>query len=77
MTKRFHSLTVFSFIGTHQCGPCPVKAIYKGYCSVKYDTAFVFAEVNSDIVHWTVLPNDEYVVKEIQKNRQVKFIRLR
>lgn len=37
-------------------GPCPVAAVKKGICTVKYDTAFVFSEVNADEVHWELLP---------------------
>lgn len=38
--------------GEFCCGPCPVAAIKEGNLGVKYDAAFVFAEVNADIIHW-------------------------
>lgn len=40
--------------GKFCCGPCPVAAIKEGNLSVKYDAAFIFAEVNADIVEWIV-----------------------
>lgn len=51
--------------GIFTCGPCPVMAVYKGYCDVNYDTGFVFAEVNSDEVHWSVSPARDFKVKEV------------
>ncbi|XP_078725034.1 protein-glutamine gamma-glutamyltransferase K-like [Lampetra fluviatilis] len=38
--------------GVFRCGPAPVVAVKKGDINLKYDTAFVFAEVNSDRVFW-------------------------
>ncbi|XP_066443353.1 protein-glutamine gamma-glutamyltransferase 5-like [Eleutherodactylus coqui] len=38
--------------GTFCCGPAPVKAVKEGDVDVDYDVAFVFAEVNGDVVHW-------------------------
>ncbi|XP_076581081.1 protein-glutamine gamma-glutamyltransferase 2-like [Chaetodon auriga] len=38
--------------GVYCCGPAPVKAILQGEADLKYDVAFVFAEVNADIVKW-------------------------
>ncbi|KAM8920215.1 protein-glutamine gamma-glutamyltransferase 2 [Lycaon pictus] len=38
--------------GTYCCGPVPVRAIKEGDLSTKYDAAFVFAEVNADVVNW-------------------------
>ncbi|XP_034032841.1 protein-glutamine gamma-glutamyltransferase 2 [Thalassophryne amazonica] len=40
--------------GIFCCGPCPVTAIKEGTLQVKYDTPFVFAEVNADIIYWIV-----------------------
>ncbi|XP_037621885.1 protein-glutamine gamma-glutamyltransferase 2 [Sebastes umbrosus] len=40
--------------GEYCCGPCPVTAIKEGNLGVKYDTPFIFAEVNADIIHWIV-----------------------
>ncbi|XP_041820966.1 protein-glutamine gamma-glutamyltransferase 2-like isoform X2 [Chelmon rostratus] len=38
--------------GVFCCGPAPVNAILQGEANLKYDVAFVFAEVNADIVKW-------------------------
>ncbi|XP_073539963.1 protein-glutamine gamma-glutamyltransferase 5-like [Phyllobates terribilis] len=40
--------------GTYCCGPAPVKAIKEGDVDVDYDVAFVFTEVNGDVVHWVL-----------------------
>ncbi|KAM9836617.1 LOW QUALITY PROTEIN: protein-glutamine gamma-glutamyltransferase 2-like [Aulostomus maculatus] len=38
--------------GTHCCGPAPVSGILQGEVNLKYDTPFVFSEVNADIIKW-------------------------
>ncbi|KAG7455046.1 hypothetical protein MATL_G00252350 [Megalops atlanticus] len=38
--------------GTFRCGPASLAAIRRGLVYHKYDTAFVFAEVNSDKIYW-------------------------
>ncbi|KAJ8011743.1 hypothetical protein DPEC_G00061430 [Dallia pectoralis] len=38
--------------GTFCCGPASVTAIRTGQVYLKYDTPFVFAEVNSDKIYW-------------------------
>ncbi|XP_059915075.1 protein-glutamine gamma-glutamyltransferase K [Gadus macrocephalus] len=38
--------------GTFRCGPASVNAIRAGQVFLKYDTPFVFAEVNSDKIYW-------------------------
>uniref|UniRef100_A0A8C7NEE6 Protein-glutamine gamma-glutamyltransferase K n=1 Tax=Oncorhynchus mykiss TaxID=8022 RepID=A0A8C7NEE6_ONCMY len=38
--------------GTFRCGPASVTAIRTGQVYHKYDTPFVFAEVNSDKIYW-------------------------
>ncbi|KAM4031352.1 protein-glutamine gamma-glutamyltransferase 5-like [Anomaloglossus baeobatrachus] len=40
--------------GTYCCGPAPVKAIKEGNVDVDYDVAFVFTEVNGDVIHWVL-----------------------
>nr|KAG5707194.1 hypothetical protein BaRGS_017878 [Batillaria attramentaria] len=44
--------------GVFQCGPCPVTAVKKGEIHIGYDTAFVFSEVNAEVVHWVVEDGD-------------------
>ncbi|TRY99706.1 hypothetical protein DNTS_025243 [Danionella cerebrum] len=38
--------------GTFRCGPASLAAIRSGQVYLKYDTPFVFAEVNSDKIYW-------------------------
>ncbi|XP_072371647.1 protein-glutamine gamma-glutamyltransferase 2-like [Scyliorhinus torazame] len=40
--------------GIYCCGPAPVKAIKNGNVNLKFDTPFVFAEVNADFASWVV-----------------------
>ncbi|XP_034724648.1 protein-glutamine gamma-glutamyltransferase 5-like [Etheostoma cragini] len=40
--------------GVYCCGPAPVVAILNGETDIKYDTPFVFAEVNADCIQWLV-----------------------
>ena len=37
-----------------RCGPASVKAIKDGEVYHRYDTGFIFAEVNGDRVHWEI-----------------------
>lgn len=46
--------------GTYCCGPASVAAIKRGDCSVNYDTAFVFSEVNADKIVWCRLKEDKW-----------------
>uniref|UniRef100_A0A668T956 Transglutaminase-like domain-containing protein n=1 Tax=Oreochromis aureus TaxID=47969 RepID=A0A668T956_OREAU len=57
-TLKNSAMVLFSF-GVFRCGPCPVTAIKEGNLGVKYDTPFVFAEVNADIIHWIVQRNGQ------------------
>ncbi|XP_060897697.1 protein-glutamine gamma-glutamyltransferase 5-like [Labrus mixtus] len=43
--------------GVFCCGPSPKAAILNGDTDIKYDTPFVFAEVNADSVDWLVKPD--------------------
>ncbi|KAH6946248.1 hypothetical protein HPB50_012451 [Hyalomma asiaticum] len=38
--------------GTYKLGPCSVMAVKKGETGYMYDSPFVFAEVNADVVYW-------------------------
>lgn len=42
------------FLGSFQCGPCPVKAVKEGDVYLPFDGKFVYAEVNADKVYWIV-----------------------
>ena len=41
-------------VGVYCCGPAPVVAILNGETDLKYDTPFVYAEVNADCIDWLV-----------------------
>ncbi|XP_062860403.1 protein-glutamine gamma-glutamyltransferase 2 [Trichomycterus rosablanca] len=45
--------------GIYCCGPCPVQAVRDGEVGMKYDAAFVFSEVNADLVCWIVISDGE------------------
>ncbi|OWF37367.1 annulin-like [Mizuhopecten yessoensis] len=41
--------------GMFACGPAPIAAIKEGDCIIKYDTRFLFSEVNADRVYWEIV----------------------
>lgn len=41
-----------SLPGASRVGPAPLEAVKRGDIGIGYDTAFVFAEVNSDKCYW-------------------------
>ncbi|XP_071448771.1 hemocyte protein-glutamine gamma-glutamyltransferase-like [Hetaerina americana] len=43
-----------------QCGPAPLVAVRNGQVGFAYDTAFVFAEVNADILHFQEDPDSAW-----------------
>ncbi|KAG7323431.1 hypothetical protein KOW79_013133 [Hemibagrus wyckioides] len=47
--------------GVYFCGPVPVRAVKEGDLSAKYDAAFVYAEVNADVVEYISLSDDQVV----------------
>uniref|UniRef100_A0A8C1GYF5 Protein-glutamine gamma-glutamyltransferase K n=1 Tax=Cyprinus carpio TaxID=7962 RepID=A0A8C1GYF5_CYPCA len=54
--------------GIFRCGPTSVAAIRSGQVFLKYDTPFVFAEVNSDIVFWQRTACGTFAVIHVDKN---------
>ncbi|XP_040272861.1 protein-glutamine gamma-glutamyltransferase K [Bufo bufo] len=46
--------------GIYCCGPSPVLAIKNGLVNIKYDTPFIFAEVNSDKVFYQRTENGKF-----------------
>ncbi|XP_078477662.1 protein-glutamine gamma-glutamyltransferase 2-like, partial [Lampetra planeri] len=40
--------------GTFRCGPCPVAAVQQRRLSARYDTSFIYASVDADIVRFIV-----------------------
>lgn len=53
-------------MGMYQMGPASLEAIKKGEVGLAYDAAFVFAEVNADIVHWQQDDKSELQWKKIK-----------
>ncbi|KAL1256880.1 hypothetical protein QQF64_012425, partial [Cirrhinus molitorella] len=55
--------------GIFCCGPCPVHAVKEGELGMKYDTPFVFSEVNADLIVWIVHPDGERI--QVSQNSKV------
>ncbi|XP_057271273.1 protein-glutamine gamma-glutamyltransferase K, partial [Pezoporus wallicus] len=53
--------------GIYCCWPCSVEAVKNGEVFLKYDTPFVFAEVNSDKVYWQRQPNGTFTVVHVEE----------
>ncbi|XP_068035364.1 protein-glutamine gamma-glutamyltransferase K [Anomalospiza imberbis] len=53
--------------GLFCCGPCSVTAVKNGDVFLKYDTPFVFAEVNSDKVYWQRQPHGGFAVVHVEE----------
>ncbi|XP_072232624.1 coagulation factor XIII A chain [Leuresthes tenuis] len=53
--------------GMYRCGPASVKAIKHGQICFQYDAAFVFAEVNSDVVFYS--QNRDGTMEPVKVNR--------
>ncbi|XP_051518862.1 protein-glutamine gamma-glutamyltransferase K [Myxocyprinus asiaticus] len=54
--------------GFYRCGPTSVAAVRSGQVFLKYETPFVFAEVNSDIVFWQRTACGTFTVVHVDKN---------
>nr|XP_009295379.1 protein-glutamine gamma-glutamyltransferase K-like [Danio rerio] len=54
--------------GVFRCGPTSVAAVRSGQVYLKYDTPFVFAEVNSDKVFWQRQSNGSFTVIKVDEN---------
>ena len=53
----------------YQTGPASLEAIRKGEVGLPYDVPFVFAEVNSDVVHWQLDESNELGWRKIKTNK--------
>ncbi|XP_064644385.1 protein-glutamine gamma-glutamyltransferase K-like [Lineus longissimus] len=53
--------------GRMRCGPASVNAIYDGDLQHPYDARFIFAEINSDRVYWTIKADGSKVVDKVRK----------
>ncbi|XP_022597406.1 protein-glutamine gamma-glutamyltransferase 2-like isoform X1 [Seriola dumerili] len=47
--------------GVYCCGPASLRSIKEGELTLKYDTPFIFAEVNADVVDLVSLSNGKFV----------------
>uniref|UniRef100_A0A672KI14 Protein-glutamine gamma-glutamyltransferase K n=2 Tax=Sinocyclocheilus grahami TaxID=75366 RepID=A0A672KI14_SINGR len=54
--------------GSYRCGPTPVSAVRNGQVDLKFDTPFVFAEVNSDRIYWQKKPDGSLSQVHVEKN---------
>ncbi|KTG36694.1 hypothetical protein cypCar_00009618 [Cyprinus carpio] len=54
--------------GSYRCGPTPVSAVRNGQVNLKFDTPFVFAEVNSDRIYWQKKPDGSFSQVHVDKN---------
>ncbi|XP_051956095.1 protein-glutamine gamma-glutamyltransferase K-like isoform X2 [Xyrauchen texanus] len=54
--------------GSYRCGPSSVTAIRNGQVNLKYDTPFVFAEVNSDKIFWQRKADGSFTQVNVEKN---------
>uniref|UniRef100_A0A8D0CN88 Protein-glutamine gamma-glutamyltransferase K n=1 Tax=Scleropages formosus TaxID=113540 RepID=A0A8D0CN88_SCLFO len=54
--------------GMFCCGPAPINAIRSGQVFHKYDTPFLFAEVNSDKIYWQRNPDGTFSQIHSEKN---------
>ncbi|KAM9445694.1 protein-glutamine gamma-glutamyltransferase K-like [Clarias gariepinus] len=54
--------------GMFRCGPTPVAAVLDGLVYTKFDTHFVFPEVNSDRIYWQKQPGGNFSQIGIDKN---------
>jgi len=54
-------------------GPSPLKAIKNGEVNLKYDTKFIFAEVNAETVYWLCEGDDQPKPIRRSTNRVGKF----
>ncbi|KAG8565469.1 hypothetical protein GDO81_012865 [Engystomops pustulosus] len=55
--------------GTFQLGPTSQRAVKDGEVDKKYDTGFVYSEVNADVVKVVVQPNGRKTVGETDKTK--------
>ncbi|XP_075684564.1 coagulation factor XIII A chain [Rhinoderma darwinii] len=53
--------------GMYRCGPASVQAIKHGHVCFQFDTPFLFAEVNSDIIYSKVMKDGTLEVQYIDK----------
>ncbi|XP_062043307.1 coagulation factor XIII A chain [Lepus europaeus] len=60
--------------GMYRCGPASVQAIKHGHVCFQFDSPFVFAEVNSDIIYITAKKDGSHVVQTVDTTSIGKLI---
>jgi hypothetical protein len=60
-------MALFSPPQIYTCGPCPVAGIKHGEVLQAYDAAFVFAEVNADVVYWQQNKHGNFEISSVKK----------
>ncbi|XP_036622354.1 coagulation factor XIII A chain [Trichosurus vulpecula] len=60
--------------GMYRCGPASVQAVKHGHVCFQFDTPFVFAEVNSDLVYITAKKDATHLVEAVDKTHIGKLI---
>ncbi|KAM9100150.1 coagulation factor XIII A chain [Sarcophilus harrisii] len=60
--------------GMYRCGPASVQAIKHGHVCFQFDTPFVFAEVNSDLIYITVKKDTTHMVEAVDKTHIGKLV---
>ncbi|XP_035914712.1 annulin-like [Anopheles stephensi] len=53
--------------GMYKCGPFPVAAVKQGFVHVPFDGDFIYAEVNADVIYWSI-GNDQNPPKPLEIN---------
>ncbi|XP_073678855.1 protein-glutamine gamma-glutamyltransferase K-like [Garra rufa] len=53
--------------GSFRCGPTSVSAVRNGQVELKFDTPFVFAEVNSDRIYWQKKSDGSFSQLNVEK----------
>ncbi|KAM9329581.1 protein-glutamine gamma-glutamyltransferase K [Gastrophryne carolinensis] len=60
--------------GIYRCGPSPLLAIKNGLVNIKYDTGFIFSEVNSDKVFYQQMPNGKFKKVHVEERAVGHYI---
>ncbi|XP_058031258.1 coagulation factor XIII A chain [Ahaetulla prasina] len=60
--------------GMYRCGPASVQAIKHGHVCFQFDSPFVFAEVNSDVIYSKAMKDGSKVIQHIDKTQVGKLI---
>ncbi|XP_044310646.1 coagulation factor XIII A chain isoform X2 [Varanus komodoensis] len=55
--------------GMYRCGPASVQAVKHGHVCFQFDTPFIYAEVNSDVVYSKAMTNGTRLIQHIDKTQ--------